>query len=37
VIIVNAKGVLIYKPFEKRVEFKQIIEARDNTGVGYTI
>jgi hypothetical protein len=37
VIIVNARGVVIYKPCERRIEFQQKIEAREKTKVGYTI
>jgi hypothetical protein len=37
VIIVNARGVVIYKPFEKKINSWQNIKAKDNTGVGYTI
>ena len=37
VIIVNARGVVIYKPFERRIESQQKIEAKEKTKVGYTI
>jgi len=37
VIIVNNRGVTIYKPIEKRISYQQKIDARENTGVGYTI
>ena len=37
VIIVNEKGVVVYKPSEIRIGYHQKIKAEDNTGVGYTI
>ncbi|MEO0143375.1 MAG: hypothetical protein ABIL49_00345 [candidate division WOR-3 bacterium] len=37
VIIVNMKGVVIYKPIQRKLSYQQKIEAKDNTGVGYTI
>jgi len=37
VIIVNSKGVIIYKPTEKEIKFISNIKARRNSGVGYTI
>lgn len=37
VIIVNSKGVIIYKPAEREVKLISDIKARKNSGVGYTI
>lgn len=37
VIIVNSKGVTVYRPIEKLVGRKQKIEAKENTRRGYTI
>jgi len=37
VIIVNLRGVIIYKPVEKEVKLISNIKARKNSGVGYTI
>ena len=37
VIIVNSKGPIIYKPIEKDVKFAHKIEAKKDSGVGYTI
>jgi hypothetical protein len=37
VIIVNFKGVIIYKPVEKEVKLISNIKAKKNSGVGYTI
>lgn len=37
VIIVNYKGVIIYRSIERQIKYQQKIEAKDNTGVGYTI
>jgi hypothetical protein len=37
VIIVNSRGVIVYKPVEKEVKLISNIKARKNSGVGYTI
>jgi succinate dehydrogenase flavin-adding protein (antitoxin of CptAB toxin-antitoxin module) len=37
VIIVNSKGVIVYKPVEKEIKFVRQIEAKKDSGVGYTI
>lgn len=37
VIIVNSRGVIIYKPTEKEVKLISRIEAKKDSGVGYTI
>jgi hypothetical protein len=37
VIIVNSKGVIIYKPIEKELKLDYQIEAKKDSGVGYTI
>ena len=37
VIIVNSKGVIIYKPLEKEVKINQKIEAKKSSKLGYTI
>ena len=37
VIIVNSRGVIMYKPVEKGIELGQKIEAKGTSDVGYTI
>lgn len=37
VIIVNSKGVIIYRPADKKVKLISNIKAKKNSGVGYTI
>jgi len=37
VIIANSKGAIVYKPIEKKVELTHQIEAKGDSGVGYTI
>lgn len=37
VVIVNSKGVIIYKPIEKEIKLGSCIEAKKDSGVGYTI
>ncbi|MDD3487844.1 MAG: hypothetical protein PHH35_00640 [Candidatus Pacebacteria bacterium] len=37
VIIANSKGTVVYKPIEKEVKIAHLIEAKKDSGVGYTI
>jgi succinate dehydrogenase flavin-adding protein (antitoxin of CptAB toxin-antitoxin module) len=37
VIIANSKGVIVYKPVEKEIRLVHQIEAKKDSGVGYTI
>jgi hypothetical protein len=37
VIIANARGVVIYKPYERKAGIQQKIEAKEKTDVGYVI